>query len=86
MLKAEAVDMKTLPIYVNLNNMRDIRSIFAQLKQRHALETIAEIDSEEHRKIDRLIFEYLGLSEDESKKIVALLKSTITNRTKKSKT
>jgi type I restriction-modification system DNA methylase subunit len=86
MLKAEAVDMKSIPIYMNLNSMRDVKSIFGQLQQRHALETIAEIDSAEHRKIDRLVFEYLGLSQKQSDRIVALLKSTISSRTKKSKT
>jgi hypothetical protein len=85
MLKAEAVDMKTFPVYMDLNCSEEIKKIFVQLQKRCALETVIEIDSDEHRKIDQIIFEYLGLQK-ESARIVAFLKSMIINRTRKSKT
>ena len=86
MLKAEAVDLEAMPVYMKFNETRSIQSIFKKLKGREALETIAEIDSEEHRHIDSLTFDFLGLSSKDGENIRIILKSIIYNRGKKSET
>jgi len=86
MLKAEAVDMESLPIYMDFRSIGDIKLIFSILKQRQALDTIVEIDSSEHQRIDQMVFEYLGLSEKDRNRIVTILKSIILARSKKSRT
>ncbi|MCI0708073.1 MAG: BREX-1 system adenine-specific DNA-methyltransferase PglX [Ignavibacteriae bacterium] len=86
MLKAEAIDMKQFPIYLEFNRPREIKSIFESLKKRNAMETLTEIDSDEHRRIDRLVFEYLEIPQQEADYFVSLLKNTIARRSTKSKT
>jgi hypothetical protein len=64
LLKAEAADLKQLPIYLDFNRNIDIINIYNRLKDREALDTIEEIDTPEHKIIDNLVFDYLGISSD----------------------
>lgn len=85
MLKAEAVDLESFPIYMDFNNPQEVRMLFDQLRVREALNTLDEIHSEEHAMVDRLVGQYLGLTAGEMTEIVQLLKTKIEARTMKAK-
>lgn len=86
MLKAEAVDLEPLPIYMDFNSVRDVEAVFSRLRQREALEAAAEIDTAEHQRIDHMVAEYLGLTTAENQKFRELLKAQIIDRTNKART
>lgn len=86
MLKAEAVDIANTPVYMNFKKVDDIRSIFQNINKRHALTTIIEVDTYEHKEIDKLVFDYLGLEEPERMEIVQALKQKISDRENKAST
>jgi spore coat polysaccharide biosynthesis predicted glycosyltransferase SpsG len=86
MLKAEAVDLETIPVYMNFWKLEEIKAIFHKIKDRQAMTTIEEIDTDEHKQIDQIVFDYLDLSDDQQKNIIDALKSKIIEREKKSTT
>ena len=86
LLKAEATDLREAPIYFDFNRARDIQKIYKKLKKRQALPTVDEVDTDEHKIIDDIIFDYLELSQEQRNKIVELLKKHILGRLTKSKT
>lgn len=86
MLKAEAVDLEPMPVYMDFQRTREIKEILQIISKRQAFVTIEEIDSDEHKQIDNMVFEYLDLNENESKHIVLTLKQKITDREKKATT
>ena len=63
MLKAEATDMKMLPIAFDFS--ADARKIFHALRKRQPLPVAEEIFTEEHLLIDRIIADYFGFREME---------------------
>jgi hypothetical protein len=83
MLKAEAVDLESLPIYMDFGRFNEIKELFEVLKFRDAFEIMLEIDSPEHRKIDEIVATHLGLSHDENAALVVLLKEKVSERTLK---
>ncbi len=86
LLKAEATDLKDVPLYFNFDKVQDIKNIYEKLKNRQALPTIDEIDTEEHRRIDEIVFYFLGISKRRGEMIINYLKTKIFERIKKSKT
>ncbi|GAB5492424.1 MAG: hypothetical protein Phog2KO_26390 [Phototrophicaceae bacterium] len=86
MLKAEAVDLKSFPIYMDFNRLSDIQSIRNQISTREALDTMAEIETNEHKNIDTIVFDYLGIDAVKRVKLVDLLRKKILARTEKSQT
>jgi hypothetical protein len=86
MLKAEAVDLKSLPLYIDLKATDEIKSIARQLSKRQALPTIEEIDSEEHRSLDALVFSRLSMESRKRQSIIGSLKQTIADRMCKAQT
>lgn len=86
MLKAEAVDLKTFPIYLNFGVVSEIRNILHNLRHRQALDTLAEIDTPEHKRIDSIVFDYLDIDTKTGIMFVDLLKHKIIERTEKSRT
>lgn len=65
MLKAEATDMKMLPIAFNFDFSADARKIFHVLQKREPLPVAKEIVTEEHLLIDEIIADYFGIREME---------------------
>lgn len=65
MLKAEATDMKMLPIAFNFDFSADARKIFHVLQKREPLPVAEEIFTEEHLLIDEIIADYFGIREME---------------------
>ena len=86
LLKAEATDLRELPIYFNFDRYEDIKNIFERLINREALHTIDEINTEEHREIDKIVFDFLEIPKKQREIIIEYLKTKISERFKKSKT
>ena len=85
MLKAEATDLKSFPLYLQFNRQQEIIKIYEALSNRQAKDTVEELYSSEHKQIDKLVFDYLGISLDIQKKTVAYLEKIINERCAKSK-
>ena len=62
MLKAEATDMKKLPIAFEFDFGGDARRIFDRMKKRAPLPVTEEIETREHILIDEVIADFFGLS------------------------
>jgi hypothetical protein len=86
MLKAEAVDLKSLPLYIDLDATSEIKSLAKELSLRQAYDTVLELDSEEHKRLDELVFSSLKADAEKRQRIVNSLRLKITNRMKKSQT
>jgi hypothetical protein len=86
LLKAEAADLNQFPIYFEFDRVSEVLDVYNRLKNREALETIAEIDTPEHAKIDDLVFTFLKAPEGLRVQTIRTLKNKISERYKKSKT
>jgi len=86
LLKAEASDLKEMPIYFDFNQPTKISKIYDNLRKRPVLPTIEEIKTQEHKEIDKVVFKYLNLSDVQQDEVVALLIKHISARTKKART
>jgi hypothetical protein len=86
MLKAEATDLAALPLYLDIGNTHAIRHIVDALRKREAKESIAELETEEHRAIDDLVFGALSLGRLKREQIVNSLKRRLDERAKKART
>jgi len=86
LLKAEAIDLKSLPIYFEFNKSKEIKDIILRIRCREAYATIEEINSEEHKAIDRIVFDYLRIDKTKQVEIIRMLTDTLLARSSKSKT
>ena len=86
MLKAEAVDLTYFPCYFDLNKLDDISIIFENISKRQVLNALEEIDTSEHREIDKIIFDYLDFNDNQRKIIVEKFTEYYIARCKKSQT
>ena len=86
MLKAEAVDLEYFPLYYEFTDLDVIDNIFQKLKKRSALSPLEEIDTAEHKEIDKIVFDYLRLDSAKREGLVDCLKSKMAARDKKSAT
>ena len=86
MLKAEAIDLKAVPIYFKFGKADEIKKIYEELKHREALPTVEEVDSQEHQKIDAIVFNHLKISKEKRLQLVDLLKKHILGRIAKART
>lgn len=86
LLKAEAADLNQFPIYFEFGMSSEIQDVYNRLKNREALETIAEIDTPEHERIDELVFKFLRTSDSLRAQTINMLKNKIHERNKKSRT
>jgi len=86
LLKAEATDLRSFPIYFDFKNLSAIKEVYTSIKKRQALDTIDEVITPEHQKIDKIVFDYLGLSKANRETIVRTLQETIRKRKAKSRT
>ena len=65
MLKAEATDMKILPIAFDFDFSSEAKRIFRHLKNREPLPIAEEIVTEEHLQIDEIVANYFGFEDME---------------------
>ena len=63
MLKAEAADMKELPIQFNFTFGEQARSVFSKLKEREPYVVRDELATDEHILIDDMIANYFGIED-----------------------
>lgn len=85
MLKAEAVDLKRLPIYLDIPTPT-IRRIFKSIQRKEVQAPLLELNETHHKEIDKVVFEFLRLNKQQRQQIITSLKDTITNRQRKAKT
>lgn len=83
LLKAEATDLKDLPLFFDFKKSKDIERIYKDIKKRKTLKTLEEIDSEEHKEIDQIVFDFLGLTEKEREDVCLELKRLVSGRANK---
>lgn len=62
MLKAEAVDLNYFPNYFEFNNYKEIKTIFNKLSNREVFNALIELNTEEHKQIDDIVFSHLGIN------------------------
>ena len=86
MLKAEATDLKSFPIYFDFRKPVEIQQISDSLLKREAQQPLSEINSAEHIAVDNIVFDFLGINTTEQKSLLSFLKDKITSREAKSKT
>lgn len=86
LLKAEATDLRDIPIYLYFHKTSDIKKIYERLKKRKALPTVEEIDTLEHKQIDEIVFDYLEVPQQQRKIVIELLKKHILGRITKART
>ena len=63
LLKAEATDMKMLPIAFEFDFSTEAKKIFRHLKNREPLPIVEEIVTEEHLLIDEIVANYFGFGD-----------------------
>lgn len=86
MLKAEATDLRSIPICYDFKSTREIEGIYKSVKDVTLSSNIAQtLNDINHNKIDSIVFSFLGL-EDEAFYIKETLIECINGRMKKSKT
>ena len=86
MLKAEATDLRSIPICYDFKSTREIEEIYKSVKNVTLSTNIAQtLNDICHNKIDSIVFSFLGL-EDEAFYIKETLIECINGRMKKSKT
>ena len=67
LLKAEATDMKSLPVNFDFDFAGDARKVFNRIKNREPLPVSEEVCTEEHVMIDEIVADYLGFRKLEEK-------------------
>ncbi|MEX2210021.1 MAG: Eco57I restriction-modification methylase domain-containing protein [Patescibacteria group bacterium] len=86
MLKAEAVDLKAFPLYLDLKKDKQISKIFTKTKGRLVKSVFEEMKTEEHKAIDRIVFDHLSILPKNRKGLIDLTLETVRDRYAKSKT
>ena len=85
MLKAEATDLKSLPFCFDFKNLSEMKTIYSLAKHQKVSSKIEEaVNSEIHKRIDKVVFEYFGLT-SESSFVVEMFINRFNWRNKKSR-
>jgi hypothetical protein len=71
---------------MDLDATSEIKSLAKELSVRQAQDTVLEIDSREHRRLDELVFSCLKTDSEKRQRIVNSLRQKITNRMNKART
>lgn len=86
MLKAEATDLKSIPICFNFSRPSEIQSLYMAVKEKPIDTNISvTLNDAQHRMMDAIVFKYFGLEQEEAY-IKDMLQNMIYKRMKKSKT
>ena len=83
MLKAEAIDLKNVPIIFNFNKFDEIKSIMNKLENYIVEDTTVEIKKDYHIAIDKLVFDYLEIDDTTREKLLEELVNKVNSRYKK---
>ena len=82
MLKAEAIDLKNIPIYFEFD-IKFIDEILEKCNNQIVENTVSEVEKDYHKRIDEIVFDFLGISLQDRKLIIDELLSKINGRYKK---
>ena len=82
LLKAEAIDMRSLPISFHFDFDKEAKEIYSKLEKREVLPVNSELETPEHIEIDRIVMEYFEVS-DMTDQLVNFLKETVHYRASK---
>jgi len=86
MLKAEATDLKNYPIYFDLkSDLPEIKRLYRKLSERQAEGILSELETEEHSRIDSIIFNKLEFTNNERNRLKEKLIDLVSFRINKSK-
>ena len=86
MLKAEATDLKSIPICYNFNEPSEIFALYMTVKDKVIDTSIsATLNDNQHKMIDAIVLKFFGLGKEEAY-IVNTLQDMVFRRMKKSKT
>ena len=85
MLKAEAIDLKEKPLYYKFTDIDKIKSLLNEASARKTKNCLEEIEEDLHKAIDKMVFDYLQLPEEICNYVIQTFKSTVMDRTQKSK-
>lgn len=85
MLKAEAIDLKALPIYLELDE-KYCDKVLEVLEKREATNTLEEMTTSHHKQIDKIVFDLIGLNDRERNYVTEKLSEMIRRRSEKSRT
>lgn len=85
MLKAEATDLKSFPIYYDFSNLELIKNLYENAVGVRLDNAQIEINKAIHREIDNIVFNHLGLSKETKNSIIHLFMDNINSRYKKVK-
>ena len=86
MLKAEATDLKSIPICYNFNKPSEIFALYMTVKDKVIDTSIsATLNDNQHKMIDAIVLKFFGLGKEEAY-IVNTLQNMVFRRMKKSKT
>jgi hypothetical protein len=86
LLKAEASDLRAMPLYFDFNKFEVVKKILSKLRKRSALLTLEEVKTQEHQEIDNIVFDYLELSGKHRESLVDLLLKHVSARATKART
>ena len=86
MLKAEATDLKSIPICFNFNKATEISSLYKTVQDKTIDTNISQtLCNPQHNMIDAIVFKFFGI-ENEASYIKTMLLKMVNGRKKKSKT
>lgn len=86
LLKAEAADINQFPVYIDFHDQIRIKSIVKRVEDREVLDTIEELETDEHIMIDDIICKRLGITDQLRHRIADALKKSVLMRSLKSTT
>lgn len=87
MLKAEATDLKYLPLLYNFQNIEEIKHLI-KMSEGYEVpnEPIKALNDDIHKKIDDIVFNYLEFSKEEQEYVKSKFIQEVSERNNKSKT
>lgn len=83
MLKAEAIDLKNVPIIFDFNKFDEIHKIMDKLNNYIVEDTTIEIEKEYHIAIDTIVFDYFEIDNEIREKLLKELVDKVNSRYKK---
>ena len=80
MLKAEAVDLQPFATYFCFRDIEKCRMLFDMSRGQLINNAQAEVQTELHKEIDKIVFDHIDLSEDERNYVVNMLLEKVKSR------
>lgn len=85
LLKAEAIDLKEIPLFFKFDKIDEIRKLVEKASLRKVQNGLDELEEDLHKNIDEIVFDYLALSKGMREYVKNAFSALISERTQKSK-